>query len=125
MKDTLLYIYNLSIQYKIKINYKQKELTLTCLGDLIKQYLTEELITTEITKLSKDNYNNNYKSSNKKTFNTKKKRNESSNSKYSNKQQKINYLKRISNTEKSGTITILVKEKHISQYICIQKKTVN
>ena len=86
MKDTLLYIYNLSIQYKIKINYKQKELTLTCLGDLIKQYLTEELITTEITKLSKDNYNNNYKSSNKKTFNTKKKRNESSNSKYSNKQ---------------------------------------
>ena len=87
-KDTLLYIHNMSIQYKIKTNYKYKELTLTCLRDLIKQYLTEELITTESEKLYKDNYNNNYKSSNKKTFNTKKKRNESSNSKYSNKQQR-------------------------------------
>ena len=86
MKDTLLYMHNPSIQYKIKVNYKYEELTLTFLEDLIKQYLTEELITTESKKLYKDNYNNNYKSSNKKTFNTKKKRNESSNSKYSNKQ---------------------------------------
>ena len=88
MKDTLLYMHNPSIQCKIKVNYKYEELTLTFLEDLIKQYLTEELITTESEKLFKDNYNNNYKSSNKKTFNTKKKRNESSNSKYSNKQQR-------------------------------------
>ena len=74
------------IQCKVKVKYKYKELTLTCLRDLIKQYLTEELITTERTKLTKGNYNNNYKSSNQKTFNTKKKRNESTNSKYSNKQ---------------------------------------
>ena len=66
MKDTLLYMHNPSIQYKIKVNYKYEELTLTFLEDLIKQYLTEELITTETAKLSKGNYDNNYKSSNKK-----------------------------------------------------------
>ena len=61
MKDTLLYKHNPKIQYKIKVNYKYKELTLTYLRDLIKQYLTEQLITTKSAKLSKGNYNNNYK----------------------------------------------------------------
>ena len=61
---------------------------------------------------SKGNYNDKYKSSNKKIFNMKKRRKKVLILSIVTNIQEINCQRRISNVEKSSTTTILVKKKY-------------